>query len=225
MPSTGEEAVQRSATKSANTLKGIKAMHQIQSTGEEGSVMTRSRSCHRCLGCRDQPTSRECIHNALCGEQRQVELSLKTAPSPALTRGALSVAGITMSQEANVGDYLAVELWREEHPFMIVKVVEGGTFQVLAEPETNWFGELKAGDAVLRVQCLKPVKPGSTSFYMETDGERGDQDVIAIFAEDVRYSNIVLDEDYSRNLRRRRTIHITTETHSNILRKLVLVKD
>ena len=130
-----------------------------------------------------------------------------------------------MSQEANVGDYLAVELWREEHPFMIVKVVEGGTFQVLAEPETNWFGELKAGDAVLRVQCLKPAKPGSTSFYMETDGERGDQDVIAIFAEDVRYSNIVLDEDYSRNLRRRRTIHITTETHSNILRKLVLVKD
>ena len=76
------------------------------------------------------------------------------------------------------------------------KVVEGVSFQVLAEPEINWwFGALKAGDAVLQVQCLKPVKPGSTSFYMETDGERGDQDVIAIFAEDVRYSNIVLDED------------------------------
>ncbi len=28
--------------------------------------------------------------------------------------------------------------------------------------------------------CLKPVKPGSTSFYMESDGERGYQDVIAI---------------------------------------------
>jgi len=98
---------------------------------------------------------------------------------------------------------------------------------VLAEPEKNWFGELKEGDAVLRVQCLKPVKPGSTSLYMESDGERGYQDVIAIFAEDVWYSNLVLDEDYSRNLRRRRTIciHITAETHSNILRKLVLVKD
>ena len=56
---------------------------------------------------------------------------------------------------------------------------------MLAEPEKNWFGELKEGDAVLRVQCLKPVKPGSTSFYMESDGERGYQDVIAIFAEDV----------------------------------------
>ena len=32
---------------------------------------------------------------------------------------------------------------------------------------------------------------------MESDGERGDQDVIAMFAEDVRYySNSVLDEDY-----------------------------
>ena len=111
MPSTGEDAVRRSATKSANTLKGIKAMHQIQSTGEEGSVMTRScSSCHRCLGCRNQPTSRECIHNALCGEQQQVELSLKTAPSPALSRGALSAAGIAVAQEANVGDFLAVEL-------------------------------------------------------------------------------------------------------------------
>ena len=67
---------------------------------------------------------------------------------------------------------------------------------MLAEPEKNWFGELKEGDAVLRVQCLKPVKPGSTSFYMESDGERGYQDVIAIFAEDVWYSNLVLDEDY-----------------------------
>ena len=98
VPNTGEDAVRQSATKSANTLKGIKAMHQIQSTGEEGLVMTRSRCCHRCLGCRDQPTSRECIHNALCGEQQQVELSLKTAPSPALSsRGALSAAGIAVA--------------------------------------------------------------------------------------------------------------------------------
>jgi hypothetical protein len=49
---------------------------------------------------------------------------------------ALSAAGIEMAQEANVGDFLVVELWKEEHPFMLVKVVEGRTFKILAEPET-----------------------------------------------------------------------------------------
>jgi hypothetical protein len=43
---------------------------------------------------------------------------------------------------------------------------------------------------------LKPVKPGSISFYLESDGERGDHDAIATFAHDVRFPNSVLDEDY-----------------------------
>ena len=41
------------------------------------------------------------------------------------------------------------------------------------------------------------VKPGSTSFYTESDGEHGNHDIIAIFVKYyVLYSNIVLDEDY-----------------------------
>jgi len=179
----------------------------------------RELSCHRCDGCRLSPPQR-CTNDARCGVAELKVLTPKTAPARTLTRGVLVREGEDMGRAAKVGDLLAVELYKEAHEWMLCQVVEGGTFQTLTEPEENWFGRFEPGDNVLRVRCMKPEKPGSTTTFVEDDEH--DEPVIPIFVEDIRFANIVLEERHVGVRTRRPRTTITAWTHKQILNRLVL---
>ena len=159
-----------------------------------------------------------CRHNDRCGEAKRISLTPKVKPSPALTRGALVQEGIQMGHAANTGDILAVELFKEEFPYMLCKVAPAGEAHLNQESFSNWFADFKPGDEVLVVDFLLPGAPGSNTYSF------AEKDPISIFIEDIRLADIDL-EPLDGVATRRPKFQISSDTHAKILKRLQLIKD
>ena len=97
----------------ALTLDGCKKLHQFLDVGKKDSILVRHRPCHFCDGCMKLQKGwilNKCPHNGRCGKAKVVQL--KAAKSRVIEDGAdwYVQRGQRLTQEAEVGDYLAFEV-------------------------------------------------------------------------------------------------------------------
>mmetsp|Transcript_423 Transcript_423/g.558 ORF Transcript_423/g.558 Transcript_423/m.558 type:complete len:102 (+) Transcript_423:271-576(+) len=100
---------------------------------------------------------------------------------------------------------------------MLCKVVPEGTVQVNENTFSNWFADFKPGDEILIVDVLFPIAAGTNTYSFV------EKEPIAIFIEDIRLGNIIL-EDLPGVATRRPKYHLPSDTHAKILRRLQLIK-
>jgi hypothetical protein len=121
IPVKGEGAVNR-RVKQCDTLDGSNKLHQFEDIGVPGFIRVRERSCHRCSDCwRGRSDFCSCLEMQQYGSRLE-ELRPFTVPPRAVTRSQLSEEGKSMSEAAELGDFICVEIDDLQEPWMIGRV-------------------------------------------------------------------------------------------------------
>jgi hypothetical protein len=158
-------------------------------------------------------------------------VSLRETPQQAAEKGLKIAAGVKKNE------IVCVEVRQQEEPWILGRVVgELGSYELKASIDTP-YAVLVSGDVAVEIQKLEPVNPGTKMFDVTNK-------VFPVRGKDIRLGNIEVKYIQVRRSRRARgapqrlgmrntpscsfqnqttsRCEITTETHSLILRSLLL---
>ena len=104
-------------------LKGSKVYRQFTDVGQPDVVDIRLPSYRECPGCRSLVAGSACVNHDICGLVERVELKREAVSERRMTRHALQLLGVSLSEALEENDVFAVELTHESGTFMIGVVV------------------------------------------------------------------------------------------------------
>ena len=154
VPATGEDSVNRNKNdRKFKEVKGIRKIHAVKCTTEQGKVFKRDRSCY-CLDCLLE-TDNQCSNSEWVDDWQ--ELKIEREASPATTRNTDNAVVMTTDTAVKIAD-LAVEgsvvaVAADDdasYDYYLLKVKSNGV-EELADNTTDDYGSIyTAGQEVLR---------------------------------------------------------------------------
>ena len=158
----------------------------------EGQLRFRPMPCHQCPGCLNLDPS-ACKNVRECGAPQVLTIPTLSNPTPPTTRNGMMKWGVDLAQGCVAGDIIVLELsGLASEKFMVARVT--GELAEAEGASTSWFGDVRTGDLVLRVQKLDPVVLGGTTFELRRQKD------IFIFAEDVRTKLVLGEHEHIKQL-------------------------
>ena len=162
-------------------LSGSKKLHQFLTMGsEDGQLLVRRRPCHICPGCLAGDHLKiinECKFNDVCGQAYHATLT-GTCPAVVLTGEDSGVMGQQLVDDAEVGDFLAVEVKGHTLPWIVGEVVASGggdgavcySWSKATETDEDTGIKVQRGDHVVGLRLWMPLdNGGGSSTYKLTD--------------------------------------------------------
>ena len=166
----------RTNSKGARIKKGIKSLHQFTDVGIPGTIVARRRPCHFCRGCAEVDTAamhNDCCHKARCGPTYTIKIKASAATAVLYDlRCKGKEIGVKLAEEAEAGDYIAVESPDACLPFFMGEVETGVVITRDNDDGSSDDGEDDRQDAVISVRRWMPlVSGGGGNVYERVDGE------------------------------------------------------
>jgi len=122
----------------------------------------------------------ECKYDDICGKAIIGTLKKVSAAAIPLSRNQVQQKGVTISNAAEIGDFVVVELTNDIDPWLLAEV-EAKAFVFGGEEREGYMGTIKPNDHVIKVRRWLPQhNGGGSNIFQRTDS------AILAFVEDVR---------------------------------------
>ena len=160
------------------TLSGSKVKHQFVCVRRTGSIMWRTRPCHRCDCCMECDYRRipeECAYKDICGVPEVKEMRVDSSPSLVLTRSMAEKNAQSLGGTVSIADFVVCEASADggdlpDLPFYILEVLdEPCAFD--KDQAASCCGLVKRGDTAYRVRQWMPMENGGGSSVYQWTGK------------------------------------------------------